>query len=156
VRAIVGFYLTPPDKALLLCVDEKTQIQALDRTQPLLPIRPGQVQRRAYDYRRHGTTSLFAALDVKSGCHRRHRPTEFHLLSKSLLRHGCRPPAGATPWTQKDLGRVRTDLRFVAPAQEAVRLDYLHEVERAGERIARLELAIDAAGRDGRPRRMRR
>src|SRR5712692_2618059 len=82
VRDIVGLYLAPPDKALVLCVDEKTQIQALDRTQPLLPMRPGQVERRAHDYRRHGTTSLFAALDVKSGkvvgeCHRRHRSTEF-------------------------------------------------------------------------------
>ena len=86
VRDIVGLYLAPPDKALVLCVDEKTQIQALDRTQPLLPMRPGQVERRAHDYRRHGTTSLFAALDVKSGkvlgeCHRRHRSTEFrHFL----------------------------------------------------------------------------
>ena len=82
VRDIVGLYLAPPEKALVLCVDEKTQIQALDRTQPLLPMRPGQVERRAHDYRRHGTTSLFAALDVKSGkvfgeCHRRHRSTEF-------------------------------------------------------------------------------
>jgi transposase len=86
VRDIVGLYLAPPDKALVLCVDEKTQIQALDRTQPLLPMRPGQLERRAHDYRRHGTTSLFAALDVKSGkvvgeCHRRHRSTEFrHFL----------------------------------------------------------------------------
>ena len=86
VRDIVGLYLAPPDKALVLCVDEKTQIQALDRTQPLLPMRPGQAERRAHDYRRHGTTSLFAALDVKSGrvvgeCHRRHRSTEFrHFL----------------------------------------------------------------------------
>jgi transposase len=86
VRDIVGLYLAPPDKALVLCVDEKTQIQALDRTQPLLPMRPGQVERRAHDYRRHGTTSLFAALDVKTGkvlgeCHRRHRSTEFrHFL----------------------------------------------------------------------------
>jgi transposase len=82
VRDIVGLYLAPPDKALVLCVDEKTQIQALDRSQPLLPMRPGQIERRAHDYRRHGTTSLFAALDVKSGrvwgeCHRRHRSVEF-------------------------------------------------------------------------------
>jgi transposase len=66
-------------------------------------------------------------------------------LSKFLLRHGRRPPAGTTPWTQKYLEWVRTDLRFAAPAQEAVRLDYLHEVERAEERIARLEHAIDGA-----------
>lgn len=82
VRDIVGLYLDPPDRALVLCVDEKAQIQALDRTQPLLPMRPGQVERRAHDYVRHGTTSLFAALDVKAGtvigeCHRRHRSVEF-------------------------------------------------------------------------------
>jgi hypothetical protein len=66
-RDIVGLYLHPPDKALVLCVDEKTQIQALDRSQPLLPMRPGQPERRAHDYVRHGTTPLFAALNVKSG-----------------------------------------------------------------------------------------
>jgi transposase len=82
VRDIVGLYLNPPDKALVLCADEKSQVQALDRTQPLLPMRPGQVERRTHDYVRHGTTSLFAALDVKTGkvigeCHRRHRTLEF-------------------------------------------------------------------------------
>ena len=63
----MGLYLHPPDRALVLCVDEKTQIQALDRTQPLLPMRPGQAERRTHDYVRHGTTSLFAALDAHSG-----------------------------------------------------------------------------------------
>jgi len=82
VRDIVGLYLDPPDKALVLCVDEKSQIQALDRSQPILPLRPGQVERRAHDYKRHGTTSLFAALDTKTGkvigqLHRRHRAQEF-------------------------------------------------------------------------------
>jgi transposase len=82
VRDIVGLYMNPPDRALVLCVDEKSQIQALDRTQPLLPMRPGQAERRSHDYKRHGTTSLFAALDVKTGkvigaCHRRHRSVEF-------------------------------------------------------------------------------
>lgn len=82
VRDIVGLSLDPPDRALVVCVDEKTQVQALDRTTPLLPMRPGQVERRTHDYVRHGTTSLFAALEVKSGtvvaaCHRRHRSTEF-------------------------------------------------------------------------------
>jgi transposase len=82
VRDIVGLYLHPPDKALVLCVDEKTQIQALDRSQPLLPMRPGQAERRTHDYVRHGTTSLFAALEVKTGrvvgdFHARHRSVEF-------------------------------------------------------------------------------
>lgn len=67
VRDVVGLYLNPPEKALVLCVDEKTQIQALDRTQPLLPMRPGQPERHTHDYVRHGTTTLFAALDVASG-----------------------------------------------------------------------------------------
>lgn len=82
VRDIVGLYLAPPDRALVLCVDEKSQIQALDRTQPLLPMRPGQAERRSHDYKRHGTTSLFAALDVATGrvigrCYPRHRAREF-------------------------------------------------------------------------------
>jgi len=82
VRDIVGLYLSPPERALVLCVDEKSQIQALDRTQPLLPMRPGQAERRSHDYKRHGTTTLFAALDVASGkviarCFARHRAREF-------------------------------------------------------------------------------
>jgi len=82
VRDIVGLYMNPPDRALVLCVDEKSQIQALDRTQPMLPMRPGQVERRTHDYKRNGTTSLFAALDLKTNrvigqLHRRHRSQEF-------------------------------------------------------------------------------
>jgi transposase len=82
VRDIVGLYLNPPERAVVLCVDEKSQIQALDRTQPLLPMRPGQAERRTHDYMRHGTTSLFAALDIATGevigqCFRRHRALEF-------------------------------------------------------------------------------
>ena len=67
MRDIVGLYMNPPDRAIVLCVDEKSQIQALDRTQPLLPMRPGQAERRTHDYDRHGTTSLFAALDIATG-----------------------------------------------------------------------------------------
>lgn len=82
VRDIVGLYMNPPDHALVLCVDEKSQIQALDRTQPLLPLQPGQLERRTYDYKRNGTTSLFAALELKTHrligqLHRRHRSVEF-------------------------------------------------------------------------------
>ena len=82
VRDIVGLYLAPPERALVLSVDEKSQIQALDRTQPMLPMRPGQVERHTHDYERHGTTCLFAALDVATGevigeCHGRHRAVEF-------------------------------------------------------------------------------
>ncbi len=82
VRDIAGLYMNPPDHALVLCVDEKSQIQALDRTQPLLPMQPGQLERGTHDYKRNGTTSLFAALDLKtsrviSQFHRRHRSVEF-------------------------------------------------------------------------------
>jgi len=82
VRDVVGLYLAPPQRAAVFCVDEKSQIQALDRTQPLLPMRPGQAERRTHDYERHGTTSLFAALNTATGkvigkCYRRHRSSEF-------------------------------------------------------------------------------
>ena len=82
VRDIVGLYLNPPLKAMVLCVDEKSQIQALDRTQPILPLAPGVPTRRTHDYSRHGTTSLFAALDIATGkvidrLFRRHRAKEF-------------------------------------------------------------------------------
>jgi transposase len=82
VRDVVGLYLNPPERAVVLCIDEKSQVQALDRTQPLLPMSPGQAERGTHDYVRHGTTSLFAALNVATGevigrCHRRHRQQEF-------------------------------------------------------------------------------
>lgn len=91
VRDVVGLYMNPPEHAVVLCVDEKSQMQALDRTQPLLPMRSGQVERRTHDYVRHGVTSLFAALDVKTGevigeCHRRHRAQEFLKFLKTLDR----------------------------------------------------------------------
>lgn len=89
VRDIVGLYMSPPEKALVLCVDEKSQIQALDRSAPLLPMRPGQIERRTHEYKRHGTTSLFAALDVATGkvigsLHRRHRAVEFRRFLDSI------------------------------------------------------------------------
>lgn len=82
VRDIVGLYLAPPDRAIVLCVDEKSQIQALDRTQPTQPLLPGRAEKASHDYTRHGTTSLFAALDVATGhvigtCQRQHRHQEF-------------------------------------------------------------------------------
>lgn len=88
VRDIVGLYMNPPDHAVVVCVDEKTQIQALSRSQPILPLRPGEPERRTHDYERHGTTSLFAALDVATGavigrCFQRHRSLEF----KKFLDH---------------------------------------------------------------------
>ena len=96
VRDIVGLYLAPPERGLVLCLDEKTQIQALDRSQPVLPMRPGQAERRSHDYLRHGTTTLFAALDAKTGkvlggLHHRHRSIEFR---KFLDRIEAAVPAG--------------------------------------------------------------
>jgi transposase len=82
VRDVVGLYLNPPDRALVLCVDEKSQIQALDRTAPILPLRPGLPERQTHDYKRHGTTTLFAAFNILNGkvissCLPRHRAKEF-------------------------------------------------------------------------------
>jgi transposase len=82
VRDVVGLYLVPPDRAIVVCVDEKSQVQALDRTQPIQPPLPGRAEKASHDYVRHGTTSLFAALEVATGrvigtCHRRHRHQEF-------------------------------------------------------------------------------
>lgn len=81
-KDVVGLYMSPPEKAVVYCVDEKSQIQALDRTWPLLPMRPGQAERRTHDYKRHGTTTLFAALNTATGellgrCYQRHRSAEF-------------------------------------------------------------------------------
>ena len=82
VRNIVGLYMNPPEHAMVLCVDEKSQVQALNRTQPILPLAPGVPARQSHDYERHGVTSLFAARNVATGealgnCHRRHRHQEF-------------------------------------------------------------------------------
>ena len=89
VRDIIGLYLDPPERALVLCVDEKSQIQALDRSRPLLPMRPGQVERCTHDYMRCGTTTLFAALDIATGeiigqCFPRHRSREFLKFLRTL------------------------------------------------------------------------
>jgi len=91
VRDVVGLYLDPPEKAVVLCVDEKSQIQALDRTAPILPLRPGLPEKATYDYVRHGTTTLFAALEVATGrvmdaCYDRHRHEEFLAFLKKVAR----------------------------------------------------------------------
>lgn len=96
VRDVVGLYVSPPEHAIVLCVDEKSQIQARDRSQPMLPMRPGQPARRSHDYTRNGTTSLFAALDIATGriigkCYGRHRAAGF---ASSLTR--SRPPCRVT------------------------------------------------------------
>lgn len=95
VRDIVGLYMAPPDRALVLCMDEKPQVQAVERTAPVLPMRPGRPERRTHDYIRHGTTDLFAALNAKTGtvigqCHPRHRAQEFRAFLDEIDR--CVPP----------------------------------------------------------------
>ena len=91
VTDVVGLYLAPPEDAIVLCVDEKSQIQALDRTQKMLPMQPGLPERRTHDYRRHGTTTLFAALEIATGkvtgaCKPRHRHQEFLAFLKQVAR----------------------------------------------------------------------
>lgn len=96
VQDVVGLYMSPPNRAIVLCVDEKSQIQALEREQPVLPVAPGVAERRTHTYTRNGTTSLFAALDIATGavigkCYKRHRATEFLDVLKERDR---RMPAG--------------------------------------------------------------
>ena len=91
VRDVVGLYLNPPERAVVLCVDEKSQIQALDRTAPILPMRPGIPERATHDYKRHGTSSLYAALDITTGkvigaLHSRHRAIEFKKFLQTIDR----------------------------------------------------------------------
>jgi hypothetical protein len=91
VRDVVGLYLDPPERAIVVCVDEKSQIQALQRTTPSLPLRPGGPERRSHDYLRHGTTTLFAALEVATGkvvdqCYPRHRHSEFLAFLKQVAK----------------------------------------------------------------------
>jgi len=89
ITDIVGLYMAPPDNAIVLCADEKSQVQALERSQPMLPVAPGLAERRSHDYLRHGTTSLFAALNVATGhvteqCHRKHTNAEFLTFLKHV------------------------------------------------------------------------
>ena len=111
VRDVVGLYLDPPEKALVLCVDEKSQIQALDRSAPVLPMMPGLPERRTHDYVRHGITTLFAALDVATGevtgsIHRRHRAVEFKKFLTKLDNADPRRPGRAPDLRQLRHPRV--------------------------------------------------
>ena len=114
VRDVVGLYLNPPDAAVVLCVDEKTQVQALDRTAPILPLIPGTPERRTHDYKRNGTTNLYAALDVASGnviadLTPRHRAEEFrrflNLIDKSRPRPSRRARRVGQPVDAQDARR---------------------------------------------------
>jgi hypothetical protein len=127
VRDVVGLYLAPPERAIVLCVDEKSQVQALDRSQPVLPLRPGQAERRTHDYKRNGTTALFAALDTATGsvigkCYARHRAALFRRFLNEIER---RVPADldvhivmdnyATHKTACDQGLVRPPAALADP-----------------------------------------
>ena len=97
IRDVVGLYLNPPEKAVVVCVDEKSQVQALDRTAPILPLRPGLPEKQTHDYKRNGTTTLFAALEVATGrvtdaCHDRHTHTEFLAFLKQVAKAYPRVP----------------------------------------------------------------
>lgn len=143
VRDIVGLYLNPPDRALVLCVDEKSQIQALDRTAPILPLRPGLPERQTHDYKRHGTTTLFAAFNILNGrvigtCQERHRSREFirflnqlekqlpqdqqvHLIMDNYCTHKS---AGVQRWL-KPIKRKRFQFHFTPTSSS-----WLNQVER--------------------------
>jgi transposase len=108
VRDLVGLSMNPPERALVLCVDEKSQIQALDRTAPLLPMRPGQIERRTHDYARHGTTSRFAALDTKTGKiiglnQQRHRSQEFRNFLDTVEKNVPKDLDVHSSWTITEL-----------------------------------------------------
>jgi len=103
IRDVVGLYLNPPEKAVVVCIDEKTQIQALDRTAPILPIRPGVPEKQTHDYKRNGTTTLFAALEVATGlvtdrCYQQYTNVEFLTFLRQVARAypGCRCTWSAT------------------------------------------------------------
>src|SRR5229473_3331617 len=139
VRDIVGLYLNPPDRALVLCADEKSQIQALNRMQPILPMRPGQTERRTPDYFRYGTTSLFAALDVKTGtvigqCHRRHRSLEFRkfldAIDQALAGQAPALPGALHPHRRLLAKPGRALVRAAHPTRHQAWLPHQHQPTR--------------------------
>jgi transposase len=118
VRDVVGLYLDPPERAVVLCVDEKSQIQALDRSAPVLPMMPGMPERRSHDYVRHGITTLFAALDVATGeitgsIHRRHRATEFKKFLIKLDQPGPYRPGRPLDLRQLRHPQITADRQMV-------------------------------------------
>ena len=167
VADVVGLYMNPPDKAMVLCIDEKSQIQALDRTQPGLPMKKGRAQTMTHDYKRNGTTTLFAALDVKSGivigeCQPRHRAKEFIRFLKKIDRtvhkhldlhlimdnYGTHKTAAVKAWLGK---HPRFKLHFIPTSSSWLNLVERFFAEITGKRIRRgtfasvaeLEEAID-------------
>lgn len=153
VTDVVGLYMSPPDKALVLCVDEKSQIQALDRTQPGLPLKRGRAATMTHDYKRHGTTTLFAALDVKTGfvigeCLPRHRAKEFISFLKKIDRtvhkhldlhliignYGTHKTPQVNAWLAKN---PRFKLHFIPTSSSWLNLVERFFAEITGKRIRR-------------------
>ena len=153
ITDVVGLYMNPPDKALVLCVDEKSQIQALDRTQPGLPMKKGRAATMTHDYKRHGTTTLFAALDVKTGvvigeCLPRHRAKEFigflKTIDKTVAKHldlhlivdnyGTHKTAEVKAWLAK---HPRFHLHFIPTSSSWLNLVERFFAEITGKRIRR-------------------
>jgi len=175
---VVGLYMDPPKGALVLCVDEKTQIQALDRTQPTLPIKPGKAQRMTHDYKRNGTTSLYAALEVATGevtgaCYPKHRHQEFLAFLNQLVRAYPRRPlhvvldnssTHSTPEVTKWLARHKrvhfhftptsaswmnmVEIWFSILTTQQVRRGVYHDVP---ELIAAIEYFIDSYNQRAQP-----
>ena len=150
VRDIVGLYLKPPDRAIVLCVDEKSQVQALNRTEPILPLAPGIPARLSHDYERHGVTSLFAAMDVASGvtisnCYRRHEASGVLALSQrhrgeSSRRTGCAPDPGQLRHAQ---GLQSSKLVGATPAlSRSLHADQRKLAESGGATLRRSDRAL--------------
>ena len=125
VRDVVGLYLHPPDRALVLCVDEKSQIQALDRTAPILPLRPGLPERQTHDYKRHGTTTLFAAFNILNGkvigsCLPRHRGKEFIKFLNQLEKEVPEISMSTSSWTTTAPTRAQPSSAGSSPGSAVV------------------------------------
>ncbi|ESY46633.1 hypothetical protein X744_29605 [Mesorhizobium sp. LNJC372A00] len=150
VRDIVGLYLSPPNRALVLSVDEKSQIHALDREQPVLPMMPGIPERRTHSYVRHGTTSLFAALNVASGfvigkCYKRHRATEFLDFLKQI---GIIMPPTKPRWSGHGSRRPHYHVHFTPTSAS-----WINQVERWFAELTRKQLrrGVHASPASSRP-----
>ena len=154
---VVGLYMDPPKGALVLCVDEKTQIQALDRTQPTLPMKPGKAARMTHDYKRNGTTSLYAALEIATGevtgaCYPQHRHQEFLAFLNQIVRAYPRRPLHVV--LDNSSTHSTPEVKALATAPQA-RAFSLHADERVVDEHGR-DLVLDPDQTAGSTRRLPR
>ena len=160
VRDIVGLYMHPPERAIVLCVDEKSQVQALNRTQPILPMAPGVPARQSHDYERHGVTSLFAAMDVASGvtisnCYRRHRHQEFLRFLNDVdanLPRGLDVHLVMDNYGTHKVDKVRGWLSAAPPLSRALHADQRKLAKPGGAAIRRSDRAVRTTGKPQRGR----